>query len=71
MGRPFTLPSYRRIGGAEEREKRAKGLCFKCDTKYMPRHRCTPGHRCTDKTLNSTVMYTKDWDNNEDRVDFD
>ncbi|PKU71793.1 hypothetical protein MA16_Dca008322 [Dendrobium catenatum] len=26
-------------------EKRAKGLCFRCDEKYMP------GHRCKDRTL--------------------
>ena len=31
----------RRITSQEARERREKGLCFYCDDKFTPRHRCT------------------------------
>lgn len=30
----------RRLSDVEVREKREKGLCFKCDEKYSPKHQC-------------------------------
>ncbi|KAK1583474.1 hypothetical protein Q3G72_024086 [Acer saccharum] len=34
------IPSFRQITGQEARERRAKGLCFYCDEKFVPGHRC-------------------------------
>lgn len=31
---------YRRLSDAEANERRAKGLCFKCDERYHPGHQC-------------------------------
>ncbi|XP_026383521.1 uncharacterized protein LOC113279020 [Papaver somniferum] len=33
-------PGYRRLSPEEQREKRAKGICFKCDQPYIPNHIC-------------------------------
>ncbi|XP_058788145.1 uncharacterized protein LOC131662390 [Vicia villosa] len=33
----------RRITAAQREERRAKGLCFNCDEKFIPGHRCTAG----------------------------
>ena len=33
--------TVRRITGQKARERREKGLCFYCDEKYVPGHRCT------------------------------
>ncbi|XP_058757342.1 uncharacterized protein LOC131630580 [Vicia villosa] len=33
----------RRITPAQQDERRAKGLCFNCDEKFIPGHRCTNG----------------------------
>ncbi|KAI0520439.1 hypothetical protein KFK09_007914 [Dendrobium nobile] len=37
--------NFKQLTEKEIQEKRAKGLCFRCDEKY------TPGHRCKDRTL--------------------
>ncbi|KAI0523267.1 hypothetical protein KFK09_005661 [Dendrobium nobile] len=37
--------NFKRLTEKEMQEKRAKGLCFRCDEKYML------GHRCKDRTL--------------------
>ncbi|XP_020693720.1 uncharacterized protein LOC110107714 [Dendrobium catenatum] len=37
--------NFKRLTEKEMQEKRAKGLCFRCDERY------TPGHRCKDRTL--------------------
>ncbi|KAI0507934.1 hypothetical protein KFK09_014062 [Dendrobium nobile] len=37
--------NFKRLIEKEMQEKRVKGLCFLCDEKY------TPGHRCRDQTL--------------------
>ena len=39
-GTKFQGP-IRRITSQEARERREKGLCFYCDDKFTPRHRCT------------------------------
>lgn len=31
---------FKRLTEAELAEKRSKGLCFKCDEKFVPGHRC-------------------------------
>ncbi|GKB95105.1 ty3-gypsy retrotransposon protein, partial [Tanacetum coccineum] len=47
---------FKRLTEAEFTEKRSKGLCFKCDEKFLP------GHRCPTKTLqvslNSVIGFT-------------
>lgn len=39
-GALVTLPKFRRISNQEAKERREKGLCYYCDEKYMPGHRC-------------------------------
>ncbi|XP_019157771.1 PREDICTED: uncharacterized protein LOC109154433 [Ipomoea nil] len=45
MAQPTQALPIRRYTSAEIREKRDKGLCFRCDEKY------TPGHRCKGRFL--------------------
>lgn len=35
-----TNPSARRISNQEARDRREKGLCYYCDDKFVPGHRC-------------------------------
>ncbi|RWR84947.1 Ty3/gypsy retrotransposon protein [Cinnamomum micranthum f. kanehirae] len=35
-----SVPVIKRLTAAEARERRLKGLCFHCDEKYTPTHRC-------------------------------
>lgn len=35
-------PPYKRLTAAELRAKREKGLCYYCDAKYSPSHKCQP-----------------------------
>lgn len=35
-------PPYKRLSAAELRAKREKGLCYYCDAKYTPQHKCQP-----------------------------
>lgn len=35
-----TPPNFRRITNQEARERREKGLCYYCDEKFIPGHRC-------------------------------
>ena len=37
--------TFKRLTESEIQAKRAKGLCFRCDEKF------SPGHRCKDRTL--------------------
>lgn len=37
---PISISSIRRISGQEARDHCEKGLCFYCDEKFVPRHRC-------------------------------
>ncbi|KAH9669753.1 hypothetical protein KPL70_021924 [Citrus sinensis] len=39
MATPSQFP-FRRITGQETKARREKGLCYYCDEKYMPGHRC-------------------------------
>lgn len=41
---------FKRLTEAEFADKRAKGLCFKCDGKFAP------GHRCPSKTLQVLIV---------------
>nr|GFB69715.1 hypothetical protein [Tanacetum cinerariifolium] len=52
---------YKRLTDAEFADKRAKGICFRCDEKFRLRHRC-PG-----KTLQ--VLLVGDEDEAEDEFD--
>nr|GMD05953.1 Transposon Ty3-G Gag-Pol polyprotein [Ipomoea batatas] len=40
MAQPTPALPIRKYTAAEIREKRDKGLCFRCDQKYFPGHRC-------------------------------
>ena len=42
--------NFKRLTEAEYTEKRAKGLCFKCDQKFGP------GHRCPNKNLQVLIV---------------
>lgn len=35
-----TSPNFRRLSSAERKEKTSKGLCFNCDDKFSPSHKC-------------------------------
>lgn len=35
-----TIPTPRHISLVEAQARREKGLCYYCDAKYMPRHKC-------------------------------
>lgn len=37
---PTTIPAYKQFSPAELRAKWEKGLCYYCDDKYSPRHKC-------------------------------
>lgn len=39
---PPSPPPYKRLTAAELRAKREKGLCYYCDDKYAPGHKCKP-----------------------------
>ncbi|XP_028554071.1 uncharacterized protein LOC114580489 [Dendrobium catenatum] len=41
---------FKRLTDSELKEKRAKGLCYRCDEKF------TPGHRCKEKTLHVIIV---------------
>ncbi|KAI0523140.1 hypothetical protein KFK09_005530 [Dendrobium nobile] len=42
--------NFKRLTEEEVQDKRTKGLCFRCDEKYMP------GHRCKDRTLHVLLV---------------
>ncbi|KAI0493558.1 hypothetical protein KFK09_023677 [Dendrobium nobile] len=42
--------NFKKLTETELQEKRAKGLCFRCDERY------TPGHRCKDRTLQVLIV---------------
>ncbi|GKC75003.1 ankyrin repeat-containing protein [Tanacetum coccineum] len=44
-------PPFKRMSEAEFADKKAKGLCFRCDRKF------TPGHKCPEKYLQVMVIY--------------
>lgn len=56
-----TVGSFKRLTESEFAEKRAKGLCFRCDGKF------TPGHRCPGKTLQ--VLIISDEEEGEEAID--
>lgn len=39
---PAAAPPYKRLTAAELRAKREKGLCYYCEDKYAPGHKCKP-----------------------------
>ncbi|GKB10845.1 hypothetical protein Tco_0844768 [Tanacetum coccineum] len=52
---------FKRLTDAEFADKRAKGICFRCDEKFRPEH------RCHGKTLQ--VLLVGDEDETEDEFD--
>ncbi|GKD24244.1 hypothetical protein Tco_1230458, partial [Tanacetum coccineum] len=52
---------FKRLTDAEFADKKAKGICFRCDEKFGP------GHRCPGKTLQ--VLLVGDEDETEDEFD--
>nr|GEY85139.1 hypothetical protein [Tanacetum cinerariifolium] len=45
---------FRRMTESEIQDRKAKGLCFRCEEKY------TPGHRCTSRTLQVMLVDESD-----------
>lgn len=43
---PARLP-FKRLTTAEMQSRREKGLCYHCDKKYSPNHRCKTGPSCS------------------------
>ncbi|GKB34928.1 putative mitochondrial protein [Tanacetum coccineum] len=54
---------FKRLTEAEFSEKRSKGLCFKCDEKYVH------GHRCPSKSLQVLLVGDDEGDIQEDEHD--
>lgn len=50
----------RRLTTAEQQDRRAKGLCFNCDERF------TPGHRCKGR---ASLLYLEVEDNSSEKVD--
>ncbi|GJY48460.1 hypothetical protein Tco_0438416 [Tanacetum coccineum] len=46
--------NFRRMTESEIQDRRAKGLCFRCEEKY------TPGHRCASRTLQVMLVDESD-----------
>ncbi|PKU77049.1 putative mitochondrial protein [Dendrobium catenatum] len=46
-----TAGSFKKLTEEEMQEKRAKGLCFRCEEKFVP------GHRCKDRALRALTVY--------------
>ncbi|KAI0507251.1 hypothetical protein KFK09_013373 [Dendrobium nobile] len=53
------LGGFKRLTDFELKEKRVKGLCYRCDEKFAP------GHRCKEKTLHVIVVGDSDEDTAE------
>ncbi|XP_074324569.1 uncharacterized protein LOC141661456 [Apium graveolens] len=60
-----TTPKFRRLSEAEMQEKREKGLCFRCDEKYGP------GHRCKNKELQVLWMHGDELAVNESNENYE
>lgn len=37
---PTTKPVFKRLSPEERKERTAKGLCFNCDDRFIPGHKC-------------------------------
>jgi hypothetical protein len=52
--------SFRRITNQEAKERREKGLCYYCDEKFIPGHRCElPQLFMIERALRKTLMILK------------
>nr|GEY89983.1 hypothetical protein [Tanacetum cinerariifolium] len=56
-----TKQLFRRMTESEYADKKAKGLCFRCDGKFGP------GHRCPDKTLQVLMISEDDAETEEEQ----
>nr|GEX96232.1 hypothetical protein [Tanacetum cinerariifolium] len=56
-----TKQPFRRMTESEYADKKAKGLCFRCDGKFGP------GHRCPDKTLQVLMISEDDAETEEEQ----
>ncbi|KAJ9536073.1 hypothetical protein OSB04_un000758 [Centaurea solstitialis] len=54
---------FKRLTATELAEKRAKGLCFRCDSKFAP------GHKCSSKTLQVLIIDDVDAGRGEEDID--
>ena len=52
--------TFKRLTSAELADKRARGICFRCDGKFAP------GHRCPNKTLQVLVVDEEEGDQGDD-----
>ncbi|GJS62845.1 ty3-gypsy retrotransposon protein [Tanacetum coccineum] len=53
-------PPFKRMSEAEFADKKAKGLCFRCDGQFPP------GHKCPEKSLQVMVIYDGETDEEEE-----
>ncbi|XP_062108727.1 uncharacterized protein LOC133819478 [Humulus lupulus] len=53
-GQQSKLPAFRRLTEAEYQEKRARGICFKCDKKFFR------GHECEQRALQVLLLSDED-----------
>ncbi|XP_028552250.1 uncharacterized protein LOC114580023 [Dendrobium catenatum] len=53
------LGGFKRLTDSELKEKRAKGLCYRCDEKF------TLGHRCKERTLHVIIVGDSEEEENE------
>ncbi|GKA73126.1 reverse transcriptase [Tanacetum coccineum] len=51
-------PFRKQLTQKELEEKRAKGLCFYCDQKYAPRHKCSGQVYCLEVIVDSSTKET-------------
>ncbi|KAI0525242.1 hypothetical protein KFK09_004635 [Dendrobium nobile] len=55
--------SFKKLTDEEMQEKRAKGLCFRCEEKFVP------GHRCKDRALRALTVYIDEAPEDSDEYD--
>lgn len=66
-GQTNTREHFRRMTDSELEERRAKGLCFRCEEKFKPGHRC-PSHTLQvmivgdSDEANEPYLQVKPWD---------
>ncbi|GJX61542.1 ankyrin repeat-containing protein [Tanacetum coccineum] len=53
-------PPFKRMSEAKFANKNAKGLCFRCDGKF------TPGHKCLEKSVQVMVIYDEETNEEEE-----
>ncbi|GJS16173.1 retrotransposable element Tf2 [Tanacetum coccineum] len=58
-------PLRKRLNPKELEDKRAKGMCFYCDQKYAPGHKCSGQVYCLEVIVENTMKESKEEDQEE------